>query len=473
MTKDFWELLQRLAEVRTNVARMTQQAIDEVWPPKIREQLATAMMEFADQLQAYQERADKMTEDEAGSFLTGRVRQITKADYEENFEDWTEGPEPNRQGFKVYVTQVITHSIEAAIICEKHKALRDKLKGIIEDYVAEVYPEAEELKPLPKMPKKPKKYSTPTNLLIHDLTTKPMINAGPLDLPVMPDKDITTYVAIAYDADKEKAPFNLTSKQRTVMEAAYALYKQAEAEGIPAPVVTPVSIYKAMPGGGMKPTPAKVREISETCSMLRDMPIELDASSEMIASGKIARGEKFHVKTNVLLARQGRYVRKNGTISIGWQLFEAPVICAYAEKMGQLVSVPVKVVQIEGINPKTGEPDGLLLSINDNRREALAYLVRRVGVMQNAYRKAKNAERLKRNKEAGKTWRELMTQSPKILYESVFEALALDTTNRHTLKDIRDFCIAVLRYWKAIGYIVGFDEVKAGKQRQGVKIMFE
>ena len=289
----------------------------------------------------------------------------------------------------------------------------------------------------------------------------------------MPDKDITTYVAIAYDADKEKAPFNLTPKERTVLEAAYALFKQAETEGIEAPVITPTSIYKAMPGGGTKPTPAKIREIAETCSRLRDMSIEIEATPEMRAAGKIGKGEKFHVKTNMLLAREGKYSRTNGTVSVGWQVFEPPIVCAYAEKRGQLVSVPAQVVQIQELDEKTKEPNGALISINDNRREALAYLVRRVEIMKTDYQKAREAAMLKRNQKAGKTWKDLITKSHRIRYESVFEAIGIDTSNRHTTKDIRDYCIAVLKFWKAINRIYDFVEVKEGKQRASLEILFE
>lgn len=482
MTEDFWELLKSIAEVRTKVAEMTQKAIDEVWPPKVREQLSNAMAELADQLQKYQEQADKMTTEEAASFLTGRVRQITKADYEKDFEDWTEGPTPNRQGFRVYVTQIITHSIEAAIICEKHKGLRDKLKGIIEDYVAEVYPlDNSTPSPLPKMPKKPQKYTTATNLLMKDLTGKAVVNAGPYDLPVMPDKGITTYVAIAYE--KEKDPFGLTPKQVTIMDAVNAVYEQGQADGLEGPIpMTPVSIFKAMPGGSTRPTAAKLKEIEKTVSMFRDMPAEINATPELRAAGRIGKGEKFHLKTNMILARELRYTRKNGTETIGWQVFEPPVASAYAKKQGQVVSVPAKVVQIQELDEKTKEPNGALISINDNRRELLAHMVRRVGVMLNAYRKGKNAEKLKRNRDMGRTWHAIMT-GPKeagglsvsdiIRYDSAFTVAGIETKRSSTVTELRDFCIDVLKYWKAIGYIHGFEELKTGKQRNGVKILFE
>ena len=483
MDKDFMTLLSQLIDVKTKVTALTQEAIDKVWPIESREKLAEAMGQFADRIQTLQRQADSMTEEEANSFLIGWLKRISRKEYEEHFEDWTEGPEPTKQGFRVYVTQVATHSIEVAIICGQHKGLDARLKENIEAYVSEVYPEteADEPKPLPKMPKKPQKYTTATNLLMKDLTGKAVVNAGPYDLPVMPDKGITTYVAIAYE--KEKDPFGLTPKQVTIMDAVNAVYEQGQADGLEGPIpMTPVSIFKAMPGGSTRPTAAKLKEIEKTVSMFRDMPAEINATPELRAAGKIGKGEKFHLKTNMILARELRYTRKNGTETIGWQVFEPPVASAYAKKQGQVVSVPARVVQIQELDEKTKEPNGALISINDNRRELLAHMVRRVGVMLNAYRKAKNAERLKRNRDMGRTWHAIMT-GPKeagglsvsdiIRYDSAFAVAGIETKRKNTVMELKDFCIAVLKYWKAIGYIHGFEELKTGKQRNGLKILFE
>lgn len=355
---------------------------------------------------------------------------------------------------------------------------RERFIGIVERAKA-AYEASKQ--PLPKMPKKPQKYTTGINLLMKDLTGKAVVNAGPYDLPVMPDKGITTYVAIAYE--KEKDPFGLTPKQVTIMDAVNAVYEQGQADGLEGPIpMTPVSIFKAMPGGSTRPTAAKLKEIEKTVSMFRDMPAEINATPELRAAGKIGKGEKFHLKTNMILARELRYTRKNGTETIGWQVFEPPVASAYAKKQGQVVSVPAKVVQIQELDEKTKEPNGALISINDNRRELLAHMVRRVGVMLNAYHKAKNAEKLKRNRDMGRTWHAIMT-GPKeagglsvsdiIRYDSAFAVAGIETKRSSTVTELRDFCIAVLKYWEAIGYIHGFEELKTGKQRNGLKILFE
>lgn len=479
MTKETFIELYNFLNADSEQTKLTPEMFDELWPEESRRQLANAFEGIAKRIEIYKERAANMTEEEAVSFLTGRVKKIPKDHYEEAYEDW--GTEPNRQGFVVYMTQNLLHSIEIYILCHKRKEFKTKLKEIIEAYAAEVYPDKEEMKPLPKMPKKPQNYTSAINKLMNELTTKPVVNAGANDMPVSDkNKEITTYVAIAYD--KSKDPFNITSKQRTIMEAANAVFKQAISEGMQAPIaMTPLTIFKALPGGSSKATPSKLKEIEETMSLFRDMSAEIDATMELRAAGKIGKGDKFHIKTNMILAREAKFTRSNGTKTIGWQVFEPPVACVYAEKMKQVVSCPAWVLEVREVDDKTGKP-GALVSVNDNRRELLAYMFRRVGVMLNAYRKAKNAETLKRNKEAGRTWHTIMTApkevggystSDTILYETAFKAAEIETKRKNTIAELRDYCLKVLTYWKAGGYIYDFNELKKGKERRGVKIIFE
>jgi hypothetical protein len=346
---------------------------------------------------------------------------------------------------------------------------RERFMGIVER-AKQAYEASKQ--PLPKMPKKPQSYTTATNLLMQKMTAEEVVNAGAFDLPVWPEKGITTYVAMAYE--KEKNPFGLTPKQITVLEAVDAVYNQGKKDGMEGPVpMTPVSIFKAMPGGSTKPTPAKLKEIEKTFSMFRDMPAEIEATAELRAAGKIGQGEKFHLKTNMILARELRYTRKNGTETIGWQVFEPPIASTYAKKQGQIVSVPSHVVQIQEVSEKTKEPNGKIISMNDNRRELLAYMVRRVGVMHNDCRKARNEATKKRNREAGKTWKDLTTKSHSILYETAFEAAGIETKRAATIMELRDFMLEVLKYWKVIGYIYGYEEIKTKQQRKGLKILFE
>jgi len=325
--------------------------------------------------------------------------------------------------------------------------------------------------PLPKMPQRPKKHISPNDKLMHALTTHSIINGGEVNLSVLPNDGITTYVMAIYEPDKEMEPFNLSPFERTVMDAVCSIYRQAKLDGDDFPVMTPASIYKAMPGGGSYPTAAMQEKIAEVYTKMRHIFVKLDGTEHLMKLKKIKPGEKYTKETNMLLAEEHTYRRQNGTTSIGWQLFQKPVILDYAEMTGQLVNVPAKVMQIEGLKT-TGEPDGLALNMNETRRELLAYLVRRVAVIKHAQESALREANYKRNRAAGKSWREFMKKSPVILFESAFEATKITATNRKTLKDCKDFCRAVLKYWKGINYIFGYQEVKQGRADRGLEILF-
>lgn len=349
---------------------------------------------------------------------------------------------------------------------------KKEVQDIIKKFVSEVYP-AEDVEPLPKMPNRPKRHVSANNKLMAELTTGALINGGAKDLDVMPTDDITTYVMAVYEPDKAMGPFNMTPLERTVMDAVCSIYLQAQRDGIDCPVMTPTSIYKAMPGGGPKPTPSMQEKIAEIYTKMRHIFVTMDATSELVKLKKIQPGETYTKETNMLLAEEHIYRRSNGTTSIGWQLFQKPLILDYSERTGQLVNVPVKVMQIEGTNSKTGEPDKTPIKMTESRRELLAYLVRRAAVIIHAQGEAVREANFKRNREKGKTWQNFMKKSDTILYDTAFASAGIEPKNRHAVKDIKDFCRAVMAYWKGIGYIFDFTEVKEGKKTaKGLKILF-
>lgn len=412
----------------------------------------------------------QMPENEVEPYLKERITSIPKETFEEeinNSAGWT----ADRKDFSLFIYKELTGHLGIHLLIGKHN-LAEKFVQWIDDYAAETYP-APKVEPLPKMPKRPKKHISANNKLMTALTTGEIINAGAMNLAVMPNDGITTYVMATYDIDKEMAPFNLSPFERTVMDAVCSIYRQAKLDGDDMPIMTPTSIYKAMPGAGARVSESTQEKIAAAVTKMRHIFVTLDASSELLKLKKIKPGEKYTKETNMLLAEEHTYRRQNGTISIGWQLFQKPVAYEYAEITGQIVNVPAKVMQIEGVKKETGEPDGVPYKLNENRRELLAYLVRRVAVIKNAHNRALEVANWKKNREAGKSWQDFMTQNPVILYESAFEAAGVDNLqNRHTVKDCKDFCRLVFDYWKAIDYIPAYGEVKEGRTARGLKILF-
>lgn len=411
----------------------------------------------------------RMNLDEARARIQENVDTLTREDYEKVA--GTAGTvEARREGFTARARVKARQMFEINMLVDLNPELNAELDTQIEKRALLLYPP--EVEPLPKMPQRPKKHVSPNNKLMTALTTGEIINAGAMNLAVMPDDSITTYVMATYDIDKDMAPFNLSPFERTVMDAVCSIYRQANIDGDTAPVMTPASIYKAMPGAGVKAKPEIQEKIAEAVHKMRHVYVTLDASSELLKLKKIKPGEKYTKETSLILAEEHTYRRQNGTTSVGWQIFKKPIAYEYAELTGQIVNVPARVLQIEGVEKETGEPDGYILSLSENRRELLAYLVRRVAVIKNAHNRAVEVANWRKNREAGKPWQEFMTQSTTILYDTARIAAGIDTTRKNTIKDCKDFCRIVFDYWKAIDYIPGYREVKEGRTARGLEIVF-
>jgi hypothetical protein len=321
--------------------------------------------------------------------------------------------------------------------------------------------------PLPQMPKRPNRYIVPNNTLINAMTTKNMINAGAGNLPVSKEKGITSYVMILDTNNPLADPYKLTNFERIVFNAICSIYQQATQDGYNKIVVTPTSIYKAMPGGSEKPTPKMIEQITTVVEKVQAIDITLDATRELAAYKRIEDGEKLYTKEKMVLAKQYIYVRRNQKETVGWELLSKPALLDYAEKSGEIISVPAKVIQIPEDNGTKK------LSINEKRRELWDYLTRRVEVIKRAHKQAIREMRYKRNN--GKTVEQVMGahgKSPVILYETAFNAVNITTTNRAVLKDNKDFCKFIMSSWVDIGFIHGYEEVKQGNTFKGIKILF-
>lgn len=389
------------------------------------------------------------------------IQKISKVD--EAFNEYLEGMPDDTEGAKRYLRA----RIDTWLVIATRAGIKAEN---IDTTIAIVARKIGSPEPLPKLPRRPMRHISPNNKLMTALTTKEIINSGAVNLDVMPNDGITTYVVATYDIDEDMTPFNLTPFERTVMDAVCSIYRQATLDGDDKPVMTTTSIYKAMPGAGAKPTATVQAKIAAAFTRMRHIFVTLDASSELLKLKKIKPGERYTKETNMLLAEEHQYKRQNGTISIGWQLFQKPVVYEYAELTGQIVNVPAKVIQIEGVT-KTGELDGIPFNLSENRRELLAYLLRRVAVIKNSHKRALEVASWKKNREAGKSWQEFMNQSPVILYKTAFSTAGIEITSRKIQKDCRDFCRLVFDYWKAIDYIPAYEELREGRAIRGLKIV--
>lgn len=470
------ELAGKMNAVQRQTNEIINKAMQEAFPQKTRETLVSALELLAKEFQKYNDIVENMAPDKAEEFTRGVIQGTVKEQYDR-------GKWESRQGLAEYVTHAIGHHYVIFNLCRRMPELEDKIPGWITESVGEVFPAPAEVEPLPKQPKSVNRYISPTNLLMYDLVNKPLINAGAIDLPVMPKDNITSLVVVTYEGNEALKPFNLDKFERRVMDAVCSLYRHATAilhhEYL---VFTPESVYMAMPGSGAKLHPEMRQRIVDAIEKLSSIRVDLDATSELRKAGKIEDKATFIRKQNILYTKGGEYRQSNGRIITAWQLMDMPVIYEYAEKMGQLANVSAKYANIEGLT-KEGEPDGVPLKMSDVRRGIVEVMLRRAVTIQRAQKEAVKRAAWKSNLKAEhtKTWREIMTaphaagglQTSDIMnYDKIFEDAGAESTDKHTVKGYKDFCRHVWKYWEKVGFIHGFQEVKTGRAATGLQMLF-
>lgn len=447
--------------------------------------LAEFMGSLSEDYKRARKEAAELTKEQAEQKVQEIIDGITLDRYKAAIKNktWPWDDRPNREGYSSYLNGIIRNMDFVALV-NIHDIQKKKITGWIKANIDRAYPPPEYVGPLPKQPSHVNRFISPTNLLMHDLVNKPLVNAGGLDLPVMPKENITTFVMVTYEGNEAMAPFNLTTFERRVMDAVCSLYHHATAiMHYDYLVFTPESVYRAMPGSGAKLNKDMREKIVAAIEKLSSIRVDLDATSELRQAKKIEGKATFIRKQNILYTKGGEYKHSNGKVVTAWQLLDIPVIYDYAEKMGQLANVSAKYANIEGFSPE-GEPDGQPLKMSDERRGLVEVMLRRAVAIQRAQREAvrRAAWKTNANAEKPKTWREIMTapkaagglQTSDIMrFDKTFEAAGIGDVNRATAKKHKDFCRHVWKYWEKTGFIHGFQEVKERGADAGLQMLFK
>lgn len=326
--------------------------------------------------------------------------------------------------------------------------------------------------PMPQLPQLPKRHVSPNNKLINKMSDSfDVINAGGVNLQVINDRKIMSYVMVTDPTAPNNEPSRLNLFEREVLDAVCSIFKQAETEGLELIATSPVQISKAMPGGVEKPSPAKVEQIIAAVDKLWKMSMQVDATEELRFLKKIQPDETYKIDAPVIFAKKHTYLRRNNTECIGWELPAKPPILEYAEMTGQIVSVPAKVLQITE-TAQNGETV-IISKTMGNRSELLGYLVRRVAVIKKA--RTESAKLKNKRKKDTRTIEEIMINekhiNPVLKYEIMFNAVGVPDT-KQARKKARDFCKNYLDYWVRIKFIDGYKEKTQKRAKTGVEILF-
>jgi hypothetical protein len=210
-------------------------------------------------------------------------------------------------------------------------------------------------------------------------------------------------------------------------------------------------IYRSMPGGSDKASPQQKGAITKAIEKFRRLHITVDATEEMRKRGIIPGNATYKIDNFYLSATHAEYKVKNGGQTVNaYRLDAEPIILTYCRLTSQLLTVPAKYIEIQKV--KKGRASGELVTMTADRQAMTGYMLRRIAVMKHD----------KRNK--------VQQQSNVILFDTLFAETGTKTDNRKQTMINRNFCFYVLDYWKATGFIAGYQQQQKGRTVTGIII---
>lgn len=326
----------------------------------------------------------------------------------------------------------------------------------------------------------PSRHTMPNNALMNALQQKQTINAGAFDLVVAnaakKRKEITAYTMITYDEQAEETALtatHLSEYERQVSDAVITLWIEARKQNLP-PVFTTDMVFRAMPGGGDKPSQQQRGAITRAIEKMRRLHITVDATEEMRTRGIIGDNEKCEFDDFYLSAvGVTRRIKNGGQTVKAYKLHAEPVILTYSRMTKQILEVNAKHIEVRKV--KQGHACEIM-PMTAGRQAMTGYMLRRISVMKRDKEKAQealrnyNKKRSKDNTLPEQPIAAFRQQSPVILFSTLFTEAGTATTDRKQTMLNRQFCFEVLDYWKITGLITDYRQQKKGKSITGVEI---
>lgn len=320
---------------------------------------------------------------------------------------------------------------------------------------------------------------------------KGIINAGALDVPVIPGtkrrKEITVYVIASCDTEdtaEKVIAQRLTEYERVILDTIQSIYEQSTREGL-TPSFTIDSLYRATPGRGDRASQAQKDRLERIVTRLPGIRLQLDATDEMQRRGLIKEGERYAIEDQILHLQKHTYTAKNGKQAVAWIIKGEPLMLTYQKQTRNLITAPADHLHIEKtmlLHPGTPEEKRVStkepVPMNEQRTAMLSYMYRRIAVMKRdreaAQEKLHNYEKRRAQDKTlpVRTLEDFRKQYDVMLFEAIFADADADTGNRVIEKRNREFCFDALDYWIAKGFITGYAKRMKGRSITGVEILY-
>ena len=285
----------------------------------------------------------------------------------------------------------------------------------------------------------PKNHVKPNNKLANEIT-RDFINEGEIELRVSrkgAKKEITTKAILTYE-DKNislsgRAKF--TPYDREVHDAVVTLYVAGNE------ALTPEMVYRAMTGkiGTEKISPQAVGAVTRSLDKSRRIMVNIDFSQEARAYNKNVKA----TYEGYLLECRKITVAIGGTTKEAYRLLATPILYDYAQVSGQILTVPIGLLQTKKTVRSTEE----VIVIR-------GYLLRQIEGMKSPSFKRSN----------------------KITFEGIYKEMDVSTDThdatayKNKTRTIRQHVDAILKEWVDQGYIKEYKQRKEGKTIKSIVI---
>ena len=288
----------------------------------------------------------------------------------------------------------------------------------------------------------PENHIKPNNKLANKIT-KDIVDEGEFNLVVSGKKakqEVLTKVMLYYDENKIKLSGRekFMPYDREVYDGVVSLYEAGNE------LITPTMVYRAMNGliETEKISPQALETVEKSLDKSRFIRINIDYTDEAKLYNKNVEKTKYE---GYLLAAEKITMKINGQEYEGYKLLRKPILYEYAQISGQIITVPMKLLQTKDAVRSTDE----VIVIR-------GYLLRQIEWI-------KNDKTIRNNNN--------------VTYQSIYDELGISRTDldskayENKTRKIRNHVKAVLYEWQGEGYILKYMEFKEGNSIKGVSIM--
>ena len=275
------------------------------------------------------------------------------------------------------------------------------------------------------------------NTKVSSMMVKPgMMNAGTQAIDVSGrTKSSNLKVSVDFQQANLDLPANYTPYDREVFNSVCTLLEAGNT------FIWAEQVYRIMTGKTNSEYVSPQAVSAVTRSLMKQMltMVSIDFSEQAKVYPSLAGMEDTRLFGNMLYMR-GVTFSVHGQQRTGFQILQTPPVYEYAKKLGQIVSVPLQVLDTKSVLRNTDE----IIVIK-------SYLVRRIEQM----KKAKSAT------------------SSVILYETIFAECQLDMNSQVKRNRTRDNIKRLLDFWKTQdGFIKDYSELLKGRTYYGISITY-